>query len=707
MQVFEFHFNPPLQKKNRQKTAGGNESVFDSFCYEPENIYEKMAGSLYMAGLLNSALQNNVNFLENLAKVIKEKYYTHISSPEKSLRQSLRKANEYLESIARKGDVSWLGNINFSVLCAAAAQKGYEFNFTKVGDIKVMLLRNGQLIDIDQKLQFEGIEPYPLKIFGNIISGKMLENDIILVFTKEVFGCFENQNIISGICRANPQFISKALKEIINSNKDGLLKTSGIFLAIVFNKENPLKEKEKFSSVSAWKISSFKEAKSLVLKSFSFLARLRPANISADGLRGALSMKLLDRAVLKLPAKRLFLSQKIPLPVFLNKDVLDKIWPAAKIMAKSDRIALQGRFSAKNLSLISVFLLVLALGFFIFDRQEKSRVAEYQSQIDQIESNVQKAENYLIIAQFNFRNRKQASILLKQSLQELAVFTKISPSLPKNMALEIKNLDEKISQKLYELNKLKIIKDPALVFDFDGHEFVPQKMIYSAGKIYFFSPFAENIFELNSDKGNLVSFGRKTALAAELNDSVIFVSKSGEISGFSNGQFSEASNLKQPYPEFALSDLSAYYGNLYVLDNKNKTLVKYLFLGELKWSEPEIWLNNDSVKEIKSVAVDGSLWALTIGENIQRHYGQKLQQTLKFDIFPEPKNFSKIFTSSRLPYLYLLEPRQQRIVILNKSGQIESQIQSRNFDNLLDFAVSDDGKTVFLLNGLKVYKIDI
>jgi hypothetical protein len=60
-----------------------------------------------------------------------------------------------------------------------------------------------------------------------------------------------------------------------------------------------------------------------------------------------------------------------------------------------------------------------------------------------------------------------------------------------------------------------------------------------------------------------------------------------------------------------------------------------------------------------------------------------------------------------LPYLFILEPAQKRIIVLEKSGQIKKQFQSEKFDNLLDFSISADGKEIFLLNGLKVYKISL
>jgi len=126
MQVFEFHFNPPQKNKI---SAGQADYVFDTFCFEPKNIYEKRVGGLYMAGLLRNILPQNARFLEVLAEKIKDKYYkTSSATPEKSLKEALGIANEYLEKIAREGDVSWLGNLSFSVV----SLKNQELNFTKI-----------------------------------------------------------------------------------------------------------------------------------------------------------------------------------------------------------------------------------------------------------------------------------------------------------------------------------------------------------------------------------------------------------------------------------------------------------------------------------------------------------------------------------------------------------------------------------------------
>jgi len=109
--------------------------------------------------------------------------------------------------------------------------------------------------------------------------------------------------------------------------------------------------------------------------------------------------------------------------------------------------------------------------------------------------------------------------------------------------------------------------------------------------------------------------------------------------------------------------------------------------------------------EAKSLTIDGFIWILNENNSFGQYYQGTLKKEVDLEVFPEPKDFRKIFTSPSLPYLYLLEPAQKRIVILEKDGEIIKQFQSQKFDNLLDFTVSEDGKTIYLLNGLKVYQI--
>ncbi len=233
MQVFEFHFNPKKESS----------SAFDSFCYTPKNIYEKRMGNLYMVGVLKNVLPQNERLLEKIAKVIKERYYrSSLNSPEKSLKESLKEANIFLQGVGKKGDVSWLGNLSFATL----SLKNYELNFTKVNDIKIILLRQGQIVDIDRKLKFSDVSPWPLKVFGNIISGKLAENDVILVLSKEVLEKFKSENLLNIISKIRP-FSWNSLKAVLDKKNDRLASISGVCLTIFLTKEILSGKKETIS----------------------------------------------------------------------------------------------------------------------------------------------------------------------------------------------------------------------------------------------------------------------------------------------------------------------------------------------------------------------------------------------------------------------------------------------------------------------------
>jgi hypothetical protein len=230
MRIFQFYFNP----KSRE------DLIFDSFCFEPENIYEKRLGSLYMVGGLKNALPKNYNFLEKIAKFVKENFYKKtLVKPEKALRETLKETNQFLEKIAKSGDVSWLGNLSFAILNL----KNFELNFTKVGEMKFYLLRGKKIIDIDKRLKLQDIEPYPLKIFGNVVTGKLIENDLVLVLTKEVFDFFQNENLIQKI-RELGYFNERDFKRILDEKKETLSKVKGIAFVISLSKEVAKQKKE-------------------------------------------------------------------------------------------------------------------------------------------------------------------------------------------------------------------------------------------------------------------------------------------------------------------------------------------------------------------------------------------------------------------------------------------------------------------------------
>lgn len=227
MQIFEYYFNP----KNEE---GKN---FKAFLYEPKNPSEKKMGSLYVLGETRT---DNSNLLERLFRAIKEKFYhnTTLGSLEKVLPETLKKANEFLAEEVKKENVRWMGNFSFGIFSI----KGLDLNFTKTGNFKVLLLRFGKFTDIGKELEKEEMDPYPLKVFFNIVSGKLAPLDILMVVSNEVYFFLKEKEILSKIANLK-EYDEKNLKNVFQkelfTEKEGS-KISGMCLLFSLNEENSL-----------------------------------------------------------------------------------------------------------------------------------------------------------------------------------------------------------------------------------------------------------------------------------------------------------------------------------------------------------------------------------------------------------------------------------------------------------------------------------
>ena len=578
MQIFELHFNPKLKE----------DQIFDSFVYEPENIYEKKLGSLYAVGELRNVLPQNLKLLDDIAKSIKKNYYTFSQKfPEKALSQSLKKTNEYLAEKVKKENVSWLGNLNFAVF----SLKDFNLIFTKTGDIKILLLRAGQIIDIGKNLDLREIEPYPLKIFLNVVSGKLFQDDKILVLTKEIFEFFIQQNLLAKIAQTE-NIDSKKIKEILPSSfftKGEGSKVSGICLLSVVKTE-PTKKHGAILFQSE--------------KKFSFPKIRFPFKLPK---------------IIKKPSSPKIKLPKIKIPTL--GPIIEKLRPKTNIK--------------KRLILILVLAFVLLLGFLIFKQAVGRKENEIKNSLVEIQEKINQAESFLI-----FKNEEEANTLFKEAWKEILPLSETKTS---NIS-DIIDLKQSIEENLENLNKLEKIENPELVNE-------PDPKLFSSPSSFLVEPPS---FEFNFDLS------------------------------------------------------ASYLSNLYFLDKKTCEIIKYSLLGGENWGSPKKWIKDKGpCSEPKSMTVDGSVWILNGDNSILRYYAGSFQETIIPDFFPFPENITQIKTKADIPYFYLLEPVKNRVVIIDKKGKIIKQFQSEKFDNLKDVDISQDGKTIYLLNGSTIYKLKL
>lgn len=154
--------------------------------------------------------------------------------------------------------------------------------------------------------------------------------------------------------------------------------------------------------------------------------------------------------------------------------------------------------------------------------------------------------------------------------------------------------------------------------------------------------------------------------------------------------------------------ISAYAGNFYVLDKDNGKLWRYQGDGG-QFGTKENWFGAGVKPDLSSViswTIDGNVWMLTSGGNILRFQGgSPIDFTLK-NMDKDLKG-NDIFTNENLKYLYVLDSDNSRVLVLNKDGNYKAQYLGDNIKNAKKIVVSEDDKKILLLEGDKLFSLDI
>ena len=232
MKVFEFHFND--QQKNK--------SVFESFVFEPQNETQEDLGAIMIAGQINHAYEKSQELLKNLCQLIqKEHYNTPNISPKIAFKRALVQANLFLKEQIKEGDATWVGNFNF----AAVNITGDLINFVKVGNMKILLIRDGETYDISDNLEYQGSDAVG-SYFLNVAIGKLGPEDKLVITNNEFFEIAQEENILKQVIDLQ-NWSQKELSNIFKNSKKELKDIKGMALLVTNQNKDAKRPKTNFA----------------------------------------------------------------------------------------------------------------------------------------------------------------------------------------------------------------------------------------------------------------------------------------------------------------------------------------------------------------------------------------------------------------------------------------------------------------------------
>jgi len=275
-----------------------------------------------------------------------------------------------------------------------------------------------------------------------------------------------------------------------------------------------------------------------------------------------------------------------------------------------------------------------------------------------------------------------------------------------------KNLEQKISELNQALQKITYLDNPQVVADFKNQNANAQvNSLSKAGSILFaFDQQNQSLYRVDIAQAQTTaattSVDLKTVkkIVAADNKTILFLNGNQSVFRYDSGQKTTEKIISSDQP---IVDMALYDNKLYTLRPSQNQIFKHLPAGGA-YNSGSTWVKDGSdLKNGLVLAIDSGIFvAKNNGEIIYLTAG-KLKETLSPTLNPNLSTVSQVITETDSNYLYLLDPANKRIVVINKNGELKTQFTSKNFHDLKSIASAEKEKKIYLLSDNKIFAIDL
>jgi len=655
----EIIYNNPSSKKD---------SVCGVFSYEALNVEEAKLGNLYLVGKISgfsSKKHKNFDFLFNLLiSAIKREFY---SDPQRgtleALESALQSANIYLTDFSKKGHKEWIGNMDFT--CMAFSNN--DIHIGQTGNTLIYLIRRDTMSNVSRKFSNNVKSSNPSKTFSNIVSGDLEEGDKIIISTPNLLKIIPQQKIKELISQPSTEHIYEFLEEKL----DGMSKS-----------------KDKIINSLA----------SLILES-----RTRAPIIKKE------PPQIIEiKKIIGLDLERIINSKSNK----FNNVVKNKIPSSSKL---SHLIPLLKYHIPKHLIVLFLFFLVVLSPYVIQKVGYDFRIRQVNNIIKRVNETISRSEISLA-----YQNQFEAKSLIQQSNSLIANASSLLSSLPDLVKAEtIENLNlikEELSGQRNSINNTINIEQPEELADLSKNTFSfnPRGILEIENSLYLYELASGFLYKINLDDINnpvLIFLSSKDTfkLGTVKENSLVLLSNPEKIYLYNQD---DSYNTYLVKPDFEntlhIKDVDIYGESFYFLNTEKLDILKYI--QEASSFVGSSWINENFKEDLAnavSLAVDGSIYVSKENGLIFEFAQGKKVQEIKLETSPEITKGGQLFTTQEMKHLYVLDPENKRIIAFNKNDKTSTQYVSSEFNSLTDLWVSADETTIFILSGLKVFRIDI
>ncbi len=572
---------------------------------------------------------------------------------------AIAQINEELSKLVETGNTNWVNKIN-SVL---AVKDGNDFSIATCGKVAAYLYRTEEFTDIS----CSPAKTNPLKTFENLAFGKLKLNDIVILSTTQLFNHLSMDRLRSTL--QDHEFLP-AVKEILDTLKHnagpevafGAILNLQVLPGQTQNEEIDLEEYSQTAPVRSFALPK-------IFSNFKF----------------------------KLP--------KLSLPKFSTSGIKNVVASTGSIIKNQahnispDKIKNFSR--TKKIFFVSAIVLVIAfiLNVVIAANHKKATVSQTQvtAQLQSVQALLDKAESSLL-----YKDTLTAKNNVLEAEKQIPQASDVA-SKDQDLYNQVKSKLDSIKQSLENSTTPEVSNLGSLGAG---------NSLMALGN-YLAAPINTAILSYNKTTGkiedNALLSSQKIIRTAYIKNTMAVAYNGSQLLAWDYGtkQFSQPLSTLVP-GENSFIDLKYYSTNsrVYTIDKGANQIVSFA-VASSGISKPVIAskAGNDFSQAI-DFAIDGNIYVLTpSGINMYRSGSQVTFNSPP--LFTPLSGKGKIATEIGWTNLYVLDSGNNRILVIDKKGNLVATLQSPSFSNLKDFVVDEPGKVIYVLNDSSLLKVKL
>lgn len=669
--------------------------------------------------------KENERIVKILSEELKEQFFSApTDSVEFAFENALSRANIAIKDTLLIKPKNWLSKIHVAVL----ANKDQEVHLASVGMPHAFLVHRDQIVDVlagEAKNNGRALDrgfgartPNPVKLFSNIVSGRLLPNDALVIVNESVLDYLSPERIRKTAQDFDPEAAVAKLSELLSAapaNKQfGVIIVKRLPLERPAQAPQPKPVLEKIQKQVLAPAPEVKKVKffSSAVKKFCWSLMNALGQWGQTGFGWLLDnlSRLLERALLLLRAVLPRLSKAPAFLLTLTRDQAARNyhWSKTKNYFSQKQAGLNAYF--KNLprrqkrifTAIAVLTLLLAASVAArgYDKSQTEKDAARQRETAALSQEIDQSEAAIL-----YNDQARARELLLEASKKLAALKKGESQDGKTY----QTLEQKIADLENRLEKKTVLEKLEIFVSLDSAPSENSGLLLSGDTLVFYDGNAGELVKINKESRErtkiaaLAGEGRFKSAAAIDDKTVALLSEAGaNLVNVNNEKIAGRGFIFPPDQKTAFV---GYAGNLYAFSAADKTIIRYR---EGFFDKAEFWLKqNYDLAQAADIAVDGQVYVLSRDGKIHvfgsGYLANVIDLKLTTPLGPNPE----LYINEDLANFYVLDGANSRSLRFSRQGEFLGQTVSPSLDEARAMVVGKGETEAFVLKADKIYRLPL